>query len=97
MGIDQQHRIAGQRMFARDRKSIRGILHTSKRRHGFVRQLLAAVELGDTLQRNLLDVTADGTLEKVHRHPRLETFQQCRLHIRMRCQVEVQAVCKPVA
>ena len=58
---------------------------------------LAPVKRGDALQRDLLDVTADRAFEEVHRHPRLETGQQGRFDVRVRGQVEIEAVGKRIA
>jgi hypothetical protein len=49
-------------------------------------------------QGNLLDVTADGALEKVHGHPRLEVLRRTfGCTVGMRGQVVVETVRKGIA
>ncbi len=109
MRVDQQHRLAGGGVRARDRDAIRSGRLCGPRRPRIdwsieraclaearcrirVRRRILTVERFQLSQVHALDVAANAAFAETQRHPRLELRDHARLHVRMRGEIEVEAV-----
>ena len=61
-----------------------------------LRRRLAKIKIANTLQINPFNVATNGSLTKVHRHPRLEVIDAPRLDVWMGVQKIIQTVSKRV-
>ncbi len=94
MRIDQQQCMMPRGIRWCNRKSVRptrlplSCLHAGHR----YRRRLPFIKFLQPTQIHLLNIAANTALGKRERHPRLKPHQYPRLHLRMSCQVEVEAI-----